>query len=205
MPILTATQIFDIVRGLVNDVNAELWTDTVLLTRLPLPHYALQSALRLADCPVMKKRSSAITVASGNTTVTLPSDLIEPIELRENTVAGGYTTANPVTYQDPLPAASAAATLVYWQWDGAAVNLVAASANRDVFIDYWRRITVPVAGANSIGVHDAELYLAPALAATAAGSVGQQAVFEAMSSLAESGLSSIIALNKGRSSGASRP
>jgi len=198
MAISVASEVFDTARGFLNDINADIWTNTVLLTRLPHAHRELQLKLRNAACPVMMKSSAAITVNSGALTVTLPSDLVEPIQAWENSVGGGKATATPMTESNPLLQATQTTTLNYWEWDGANINLIGATANRDVFLRYWRRIAIPTGASDSIGIWDGELYLAPRVAAIAAGSVGQAEMMAALTELADSALSDIITSNKGR-------
>ena len=146
----------------------------------------------------MMKSSAAITVTAGALTVTLPSDLIEPIQVWENSVGGGKATAIPMTESNPLLQAAQTTTLNYWEWDGANINLIGATANRDVFLRYWRRIPIPTGASDSIGIWDGELYLAPRVAAIAAGSVGQAEMMAALTELADSALSDIITSNRGR-------
>ena len=48
MAISIASEVFDTARGFLNDVNADIWTNTILLTRLPHAHRELQLKLRNA-------------------------------------------------------------------------------------------------------------------------------------------------------------
>ncbi len=210
---LTATEVFDTARTLLNDDGAELWTDTVLLKKLKQAHRELQVKLRLASVPIMKKLSAGISVSSGTFSISsggdLPADLIEPIRLWECSAVEDFSSAVEMTESDPLPNISIDTTLNYWQWDGVNINLTGASATRKVFIHYWRTIAIPSAGGNSIGIPDGELYLAPRVAAIAAGSVGQGEVYSACTDMANTGLENLISSLRGRgtpqSGGTPRP
>lgn len=199
MPSVTAGVVLDGARSLLNDSAGNLWSDAALIPKLQIAHRELQTLLKTAAAPVLRKTSAAITVNAGNLVVNLPIDLQEPIRLWENTVGQPYSSATLMTECDILPQDVQSGTLKWWNWSLEAINLVGATVGRDVFIHYWRQIPVPAASADSVSIIWGEMYLIPRLAAIAAGSTGMEKVLEYCSGLADKSINDVIIANKGRS------
>lgn len=189
-------------RTLLNDDNATLWTDAVLIPKVVQAHRELQTKLRFAAAPVMRKMMAGVTVSAAATGFAAPpTDLVEPIRLWEKAPTDPVTSYVPMTEVDPLPDNLAATTLIYWQWINEAVLFLGASVDRMVKMLYWRAIpwtSSPPASTDTIGFINGELYLAPRVAALAAGSVGDEKVFAAMTALADASLNQVVLSNRGR-------
>jgi len=189
-------------RTLLNDDGNTLWTDVVLMPKLAQAHRELQVKLRFAASPVMRAIADDQAVAASAITVASPADMVEPIKLWERSGTGG-TIADyiPMTEVDPLPITAQAATLIWWQWSIASaevINFLGSSAARKVRILYWRSLAVPTANTDLIGFINGELYLAPRVAALAAGSVGSKDVMDWATGLALSNIGEVILSNRGR-------
>lgn len=199
-----ASVVMTTARTLLNDDAATLWTDVVLFPKMTQAHRELQTKLRFAAAPVMKAMAVDLLVATGATTVASPADMMEPIRLWERLGSGGTVAdyaSGQMTEVDPLPFRAALSSLVHWQWSVAAaevINFVAASADRKVQISYWRTLAIPALNTDPIGFINGELYLAPRIAALAAGSVGNTAVATMAAGLADASLSEVILSNRGR-------
>lgn len=192
----TALVALDTARTLLNDDGGSLWTDQKLLPKLVQAFRELQAELRVNSASIM--RANNVQTISASTPLLTIADIKEPIRLWEKAVGDPDTAYVQMTEYDPLPNKIAAATLIYWQWDGTQVNFIASSANRVVKTSYWRSLTEPTASSDSLIFIDAEIYIAPRTAALAAGSVGEGDKYTAMSAVAEANLGRVINANRGR-------
>lgn len=192
-----ASVVLNTARTLLNDDNAAIWTDAVLIPKLQQAHKELQNKLKFAAVPIMRAEA-VLAVATGVLIFASPSDLVEPIRLWEKATADPITGYVLMTESDPLPNVVAASTLIYWQWKDEVITFIGATADRTVKLLYWRNLTLPTVNTDFIGFISGELYLAPRVAALAAGSVGEKDVFAAMTSLASESLNMVILSNRGR-------
>ena len=186
-------------RTLLNDDNATMWTDAILLPKLQEAHRELQTQLWDMNSPVVREVSSAITVATPATSlgVSQPADLLAPTKLMETSVAGiAWVDMTEVNYLDP--SLVAATTLIYWCWREEIITFVGASVSRDVKVFYRKLITIPVAAASAIGIAFGEMYLGARTAAFAAGSVGNKESYDALTQIANTNLDKVLKANRGR-------
>lgn len=168
----TATTALDSARTYLNDVGKQLWTDAILIPYLKEAHKDLLLVLWLNGIPVIKEKSASINVtAVSGVTLTLPSDLLEPIELKERT-QGSSENWIPMTETDWEPDISQTNTLRYWTWREEAVNFVGATTNRSVLMRYWKSIATITAASDALGFILSEAFLGPQCAGYAAGSIG---------------------------------
>lgn len=198
MPSVQASVVLAGARQLLNDVSGAVWTDTVLIPKLQDAHRELQKIMKLVAAPVMKAIDNDISVLAFATTLTLPSDIVEPIRLWEKAPADAESLYIPMTDTDPLPIVAQAATLVYWMWRDESVSFIGASANRFVRMEYWKSLTVPALSTDLLGITDAEIYLTPRTAALASLAVGEMEQFNTNSTEAEKHLNDIIVANRGK-------
>jgi hypothetical protein len=185
-------------RTLLNDDAATNWTDAALIPKAQQAHNELQIKLRRAAAPVMRNFFTTVVDAGQTAFAAPPADLVAPIQLWETTQGGAVNTYQLMTEADPLPNVIAGPTLVYWAWVEEQVTFIGATANRTVFMRYWRAIPLPQVNTDLVGFINAELYLAPRTAALAAGSVGQAAEMGVLSQLADGSLTEVILSNRGR-------
>src|SRR6516164_1282320 len=94
-----AVQVEDVLntaRMFLNDLSTpiQLWTDTILMPMYTRAHQELQVILRQRAAPVMKA-STTVNLASGQTSIPSPSDLIAPIQLWEGFQLAVGTYASP--------------------------------------------------------------------------------------------------------------
>ena len=158
-------------RVYLNDVGAQMWTDTVLLPYLKEAFRDLLSILWLNGLPVIKEKSSTIPVPANSVTVGLPVDLIEPIYLKERP-QGSNEDWIPMTECEFEPDRRREQSLIFWCWREQAIQLLGATTNREVLLRYWKTLTEPVDANSSLGFMFAENFIGPQTAAYAAGSVG---------------------------------
>jgi hypothetical protein len=194
----SADAVFTLARGLLNDQNITLWTDDVLMIYLQYAHIELQARLRNNAAHVMKGYADVTVPAFAITLATPPDDLLAPIKLWEKPSGTPIESFRPMTEYDPLPNISPTNVLSYWMWFQEQLMFIGCTQPTDIFITYWRRIPIPNAGSDPIGILEGELYLAPRTLALAAGAVGEDQTAAMAGALAESNWNIVSAANRGR-------
>jgi hypothetical protein len=186
-------------RTLLNDDNATVWTDPILMPKLQEAHRELQTDLWLVGSPVVREVTAPILVPAGATDLgaNQPQDLVAPTALKEAESAGGaWVDMTEVSYI-PFDVAKTG-KLVYWAWRGEKILFLGSTANRYVVVFYRKLITIPTAATDPIGIIFGELYLGARTAALAAGSVGNKDVYDAVTALAKANFEKVVAANRGQ-------
>lgn len=174
----TATVAMDSARVYLNDTQKQIWTDAVLLPYLKEAHKDLLLVLWLNGIPVVKEKSASINVtAISGVTLTLPSDILEPIELKER-AQGSSENWIPMTELDWEPNETQASTLRYWCWREEVINFIGATTNRSVLLRYWKSLATIVDASSALGFIMSEAFLGPQTAGYACGSVGNTTLAE---------------------------
>jgi hypothetical protein len=202
-----AVQVEDVLntaRMFLNDLSTpiQLWTDTILMPMYTRAHQELQVILRQRAAPVMKA-STTVNLASGQTSIPSPSDLIAPIQLWEGfqLAVGTYASPTLMTEVDlPFPIVAPTLFLRLWSWDGNVMTTTGATTTKIVFLSYWRSLPLPTlpVGTQTLIIPDGEMWLAPRTAAIAAASVGEEATSAAAASNAATMLEAVVLANRGR-------
>jgi hypothetical protein len=203
MASVTAGTVLTTARTLLNDDAATLWTDPTLLPKLAQAHRELQTKMRFSACPLMRTTYFEPISPGATSFATPPTNLVEPIRLWEKAAVDPITLFTPMTESDPLPNVAQGPTLIWWQWWDEAVTFIGATAARNVQMLYWRSLLIPQTNTDSISCINGELYLAPRVAALAAGAVGNKDLYGIMSGLADTSIQQVILANRGRMPAAS--
>jgi hypothetical protein len=185
-------------RTLLNDDSNTVWTDPALIPKCQIAHRELQAILKQHSCPIMKGLSNDINVPINATTLTLPTDIQEPLRLWEKAPSDPESAYVLMTESATLPVVSIASTLVYWQWFQETIIFVGSNAQRYVRLEYWRILSVPQATTDLLGFINAEFYIAPRAASMCAISTGNSELSAALKSDAQAQIASIVAANRGR-------
>jgi hypothetical protein len=148
MPVL-ASDVLDRARVPLNDVGASLYTNTVLLPVLKIVNDEVCHKLVVAGAPELKTTgASDIDVDALDTELTLPDDLIVPIQLFEknrNASDNEYIEMNEGAWGDnrtPLQ------DLINWIWQTQKIKFVGATQDKTVRLRYYKMITA-ISTANS--------------------------------------------------------
>lgn len=196
-----ASEALNSARTYLNDVGASLWTDAILLPYLKEAFRDLLIDLYLNGIPVIREKSSSpITVAIGALTLTLPSDFLEPIKLKER-LSGSSETYIDMVEKAFEPDTDQTDNLRFWAYREEAINFVGATTARQILLFYWKTLTIPTAENSLLGFIYAEIYLGPKTAAYAAASVGNITLAKEVSDIAEMKLDKVMRANiKGQQS-----
>lgn len=138
---ITAGEVMQRAASLLNDRNRTMWTYTVLLPYLQQAWEELQIELENNHLPVTKEVSSLITVAAGATSVTLPSNLILLVGVKERTQGSSEDFTDLEETDWPLLNYTSTTTLGYYTWLGETLQVPAATTNREVKLHYVRSLS----------------------------------------------------------------
>jgi len=164
-----------------NDTNAQIWTDAVLIPFLQEAYRDLIMVLWLNGLPVVRAKTTVLTIPIGKTSMgpnganVLPADMLEPVWLKERATGATNDEWVPMSERDFEPdLLTTPTTLSYWAWRQEDIFFpsVGASTSRDIRMNYHATLTIPVVSTDSLNYIFAESFLAPQLSGYAAGSVG---------------------------------
>ena len=198
-------------RAFLNDVNATVWSDPALIPLTTQAHYELQSDLWMNGSPVIRATTTPLLVAAGvspDINAALPTDFLIPTHIDECGQATGAPDNLwiPMTEQfffnlgQPL-----LTTLTWWSWQEEKLLFVGSSANRYVSIQYRRKIPVPQATTDPIGMTFGELYLGARAAAIAAGALGNAAAAGVLDGIAQTNFAKVLSANRGQQKPINKP
>ncbi len=138
MPLVAASEVFNSARVYLNDPNATLWTDALLLPYLKEAYEYARNAQALLGLPNSYKTSVQTVAASAVILPTLPTDLLLPIRLEER-LLGSTDPYDPMieTVWDPNQLQTS--SLNFWNWRNQIINFLgtlAGSPSRQVRMYY---------------------------------------------------------------------
>lgn len=213
------TSVLSAARTYLNDDNATIWTDQLLVPKAQIAFKEVVDALLVAGTQMFssKQLSPFVVPISAVPTVFLPNplylnfDILAPISV--------FESANPATYPY-IPVTEVAyfpldyiagPTINYWTWQNEKVILAPCTASRTVILRYKTHGYVgaigggPSSSGQGLSIPFAELYMGARTAAIAAGSVGNAEVFAAMSAKAKENLARVVASNRGQQKPSNKP
>jgi hypothetical protein len=146
---LLASTVMDGAAALMNDPSRTVYTYTAQLPYLRLALQGVQQYYELHSIPVTEDVSAVIEVDAGQTEIvydgvgvpTLPSDMVEPLQLWER--SRGIDPFIPMTRKQFLPhylEGTETNQFIIWVWQDQAIKLLAANADNDIKIDYNREL-----------------------------------------------------------------
>jgi len=196
-------------RTFLNDDNATVHTDPVLIPKIQQAHRELQEQLWISGSPVVRSQALlAYLTASGTALPALPSDFLCPTALFENAAASTVASAGwlPMTEAFYIPLGTAvAATLNWWSWQQEQIVIAGASANRAVIVQYRRQLPKPVLLNDPIGILFGESFLAARGAALSAGALLNDTLYAYLSGIADKSLANVISSNRGQQKPSLKP
>lgn len=167
-----ASVALDSARTYLNDVGKSIWTDAVLIPYLKEAHKDLLLILWLNNIPVVKEKSAAIAVtAVSGLELTLPTDFLEPITLKEK-LQGSSESYSPMVEVDWEPDTTQEQNLRFWAYREEKIQFVGATTNRSVLLKYYKSLADIVDATSPLGFIMSEAFLGPQTAGYAAGAVG---------------------------------
>jgi hypothetical protein len=168
-----ASDVFVRVRAVLNDVAIDLYTDEVLQPYLRIANDDLSDELVDNGATVQKEVSTDIVLPVGLKTLTLPDNVIVPIELFEKTQGQDDTYYKKIHQGTFLPNDLPTSELRYWSWREQNVNFLGATVTKLVRMRYYRLITDLIGVNSPVELTHALNYLAYHTGALAAEHIGQ--------------------------------
>lgn len=146
---LLASTVMDGAAALMNDPSRTVYTYSAQLPYLRLALQSVQQFYALHSIPVSEDVSAVIPVDAGQTTIvydgvgvpTLPSDMVEPLQLWERN--RGIDPFIPMTRRNFLPhylEGTETNQFIIWVWQDQEIRLLPSNANNDIKIDYNRQL-----------------------------------------------------------------
>ncbi len=166
-----ASTIMDSAASKLNDVNKTMFTYAVQLPYLKSAWNKLQLQLQRHGVTVMSEVSATIDVDANDETIDLPTDFLQPIELKER-ARDSSELFQPVEERSELPEMEQIDNIIFWTWREEAININPPRTNREVKLDYWKSLN-PITSENSnCNVINSLEYLACKTAALCARYIG---------------------------------
>ena len=139
----------DSAAALLNDTARTIFTYDVQRPYLNMALTELREYLELNNIPLTNDSQENITVPAGTTEIifnavspapSLPSDLVEPLELYERT-SGSTDDFLPMTRTMFLPPyVTVTSNLIYWSWMGQKIKFIGSNSDIEIRIDYTRSV-----------------------------------------------------------------
>lgn len=177
------------VRAHLNDMDAQLYADSFLLTYVGMAQSQLDAWLRSKGVEYYRLRTT-LTVPAGTTVLSatsvpaLPSDFGQPVALHERT--SGSTVASEwqamTQVRERLPDVEQSDRLQLWCWQAGQIQFVGATTAREVRIEYLSMPEEADVPADALPVRDsaeAVAYLTASLVTHAAGELEMAQSFRA--------------------------
>ena len=167
-----ASTVMDEAAGLLNDVNKTLFTYTVQLPYLSSAWNKLQLKLQENSIPVMREVSTTINVNANASTVTLSSDVLQPIKLeeRERSSSDLWTEVEEV---ESIPVMDQVDSILYWCWREETLEINSPRTDREVRLTYWKSLNPCTSSSSNLNVTKSLEYLANKTAALCARYIGE--------------------------------
>lgn len=156
---LLAATVMNTSASLMNDTARTVYTYAVQVPYLNMALRELQEYFELHNIPATQQVSALINIPAPQTQIvfngvgvpSLPSDMIEPLQLWER--AEGIDPYIPMTKKDFLPHyldGTTISTFGIYVWQDNKIKFMAASRDNDIKIDYLKHLFTPVVDSTSI-------------------------------------------------------
>ena len=194
----------EMARTHLNDELGSLWPDTKLLPKLRAAYREMMNELELNDIPLFNNVTGVLTVNAlttddanldMSTVIGYPTNMIEPIWLKERAIGQMNADFVDMTQVDFIPNIAKGNQLIWWSWMNGTIMLLGALVNTQVQLRFRQALTPPNTVNDSLVVTLSESFLGPETAYMAMISTRNfdQGVAGALKSLAERNLENIIA------------
>jgi hypothetical protein len=157
--------------ALLNDPSQITWTNAILLPYYQKAHRELLEYLENNSVPILREVSTLTTVAAGATSITTITDIRTPLTLWER-ASGSTDTFTLMKETDWEPEENQTTELRYWSWREGIINLLGATADRQVKLLYIKTIDAPVSVSANVAIPEGRLFLTSRTAAIGAALAG---------------------------------
>jgi len=209
VPAAIANEALKIARTHLNDEHGSLWPDWKIMPKLRAAYREMMNEFERNNIPVVNNVSTIMTVVANTvddnsidmstpaniTAGTFPTDMLEPIWMKERAIGQMNADFVDMTKVDFIPNIPLGNELVWWSWIGSTIMLRGAFVPTQVQLRYKRVLTPPNAAGDSLTVPLAETYLGAETAYLCLASLpnSSQTQMEAIKALGERNLDNLLA------------
>lgn len=196
-------------RTLLNDEQGSNWTLQKIIPKLGLAYNEMLNELVRNSVPIVNQVSTIMTVVANAvddnnvdlsnpaslSAGTYPTDMIEPIWMKERAIGQSNQDFVDMTKVDFIPNIVLGVQLTWWAWESGVIKLRGAIVPTQIQLRYRRLLTPPTKATDDLIVTLSDTYLGPETAYLCMTSLPNfdQGVAGAMKALAERNLDNIIA------------
>lgn len=174
-PDITAGEVLDGARALLNDQNAEIYTNDNLLVYLKTAYRELREFFELSNIPVTNETYNVLSIPANTTVVSftsspaLPSDLVEirAVWARVHDTNPWF----PLTRREFIPPQLDGieyTEFIYWAWVANELHVCESNQEQDLKLQYIRQMTEPADENSTLGIINGQSFLEARVAALAA-------------------------------------
>lgn len=174
-PDVTAGTVMDGARALLNDQDAQIFTNTNLLQYLKTAFRELREYFSESNIPVTNKTDTVLSIPASTTEITfvsspaLPQDLVEiqAVWFRQENTDPWY----PLTRREFIPPQLESieySEFMYWAWVDNKLKLLPSNQILDLKLEYIQQLTEPADANSTLGIINGQSFLEARVAALAA-------------------------------------
>ena len=174
-PDVTAGTVMDGARALLNDQDAQIYTNTNLLPYLKTAFRELRELLSESNIPVTNKTDTVLSIPASTTEITfvstpaLPEDLVEiqRVWFRQEDTNPWY----PLTRREFIPPQLEGieySEFLYWAWVDNKLKLLPSNQILDLKLEYIQQLTEPADENSTLGIINGQTFLEYRIAGLAA-------------------------------------
>jgi hypothetical protein len=167
-----ASDIMDQAAAQLNDASKTIYSYAVQLPFLKSAWNKLQLELIANGIDVTREVSAVIDVAANSTYVTTPSDMIQPIIVRER-ADGTSDLFVEVEEVDDIPEIDQVDEIIYWSWREEVLYINSPATAREVKVTYKKSLNPATGSSSTLNVLNSTEYLACMTASLCARYIGE--------------------------------
>lgn len=155
-----------------NDANAQIYTNTLMLPFVKTAYQELEDRLVAAGLTYIQEESSVFDIAAGSTVITAPpADMIMPVWVgeRPNGSTEPFTTMLNKRWPPELTKGDC---LDYWVWEEGAIKFLGANTDREVKLRYHKALSSLTSTSSVIALPNSKNYLSQKASSLAAKFIG---------------------------------
>lgn len=174
----TVLDILDRARVFLNDSDADLYTDAVLLPILAVANDEFRDELLVHGINSQKTVAGYYTVDAGETALDpLPDDFLNPVEIWERLSGSSDNFTKVVEFVWPTGyTGSDNGCIAYWNFRNQEITIPPANTIREVRLDYNRVLVEVVSTSDDVEIKGSVNFLAAKVAELASADIGQNPV-----------------------------
>lgn len=174
---MLSSEVMDQAASFLNDTALDVYTYTTMLPYLKRANEDLEKKLIVYGTSEQRTKSAAIPVLADATTITLPSDFLLPLDLKERNVGETEDQWVDMTLLDWEPDATHTTYIEFWAFRNNAIYIKPPIVAKEVKLYYERALGVIIGSSSVIDFSLTKGYLAARTAELCARYIGMNSTF----------------------------